>query len=154
MIKKFVAGVAALIVLSALGGALFAIFGGPGSKIQSDASDTNADRLGARLQPGMERKRVEGIVVAHDFRPNKASPAQKDPEFSAVYVMAFSTSMFMWTRYDLFLSYDHANHLESARMLRSHHSDGQDRNCVVRWEVPRGKDRSYPFPCPAGVQEF
>jgi hypothetical protein len=154
VIKKVLIAVAAVIGLSVLGGLLLAVFTGPGNKIQNDATDNVTDRLASRLQPGMERRRVEGIVAAHDFRPNTTSPAKKDPEFSAAYVTAFSTGMFTWTRYDLFIKYDRSNHLESARMLKSRHSDGRDRNCVLRWEVPSGTNRSYPLPCPPGVQDF
>lgn len=154
MIKKALVAVAVLVGLSVLGGLLLAVVTWPGNKIQSDAIDTVTDRLASRLQPGMERRRVEGIVAAHDFRANTASPAKKDPEFSAAYVTAFSTGMFMWTRYDLFIKYDGSNHLESARMLKSHHSDGRDTNCVLRWEVPSGTNRTYPLPCPPGAQDF
>ena len=88
------------------------------------------------------------------FNVNKRSPSKKDPVHREVFVRTCCSMVFDWTRYDLFIEYDGDDRLRFARYLKSHHGDGQERNCRVRLEVPAAAGKQYPYACSPDVQDF
>lgn len=82
--------------------------------------------------------------------PSVAAP--RPPASQDLYIRSCCQIVFQWIRYDLFVEYDQDNGLKSARYLRSFHEDGEDRNCLVLFEIPAAAKVQYPHPCPPKAQ--
>jgi len=118
------------------------------------AADTVIESMTPQLKAGMNRNSVTGILEINGFKINTTSPPKKNPENRQIFVKGAGTSMYSWVRYDVFIEYNENGLLKFARFLKSRHSDGQDTSCLIIFEIPSNKNKPYPFPCPADVQEF
>lgn len=103
----------------------------------------------SKLELGLSRKQVDA-AAASTFGLSYQPPAAK-PNLAA-FAGSCCSLLVAGTRYDLLAEFSADDHLLSARLLKAPAGNGGDKGCVIFFEIPSVADKTYPYSCPAGVQ--
>jgi len=114
--------------------------------------DIEISQMTSQFQVGMDADDVTQLLATNGFR--NSFPSKKDPEHLIHFDKSCcGYSLYNRTLYEAYIEYDVKHQLKLAQFTKSRYNDGSINGCVMLFEVPSAKDKTYPSPCSTDVLE-